>query len=104
MPVGEDQELSEVSLRLRPASDPEEVDDLDEQPSPSAARPTDGAHQVGQAGDEPVVPDPEERSAWYVPDAGGLDHQRPGLPMREALVPGQDLRRDQSIVGGTPGH
>ena len=104
VPVGEDQELPEVSLRLRPAADPEEVDDLDEQPSPSAARLADGAHQLGQAGDEPVVPDPEERSAGNVPDSGGLDDQRPGLPPRETLVPRQDLRRDQPVVGGPPGH
>ena len=27
--------------------------------------------------------------------ARGLDDERPGLALREALVPGQDLRRDQ---------
>ena len=65
---------------------------------------TDGAHQLGQAGEEPVVPDPEERPAGNVPDSGGLDDQRPGLPPREALVPRQDLRRDQPVVGRAPGH
>jgi hypothetical protein len=102
--VGDEQELPEVSLRLRPAADPEEIDDLDEQPSPAAARLTDGARQLGQAGDEAVVPDPEERSAWNVPDAGGLDHQRPGLAPRETLVPRQNFRRDQPVVGRAPRH
>src|SRR4029077_11281540 len=103
-PVGEDQELPEVSLRLRSTADPEEVDDLDEQPGPSAARMTDRAHQLGQSGDEPVVADSEERSAGNVPNSGRLDDQRTGLAPREALVPRQDLRRDQAVVGGPPGH
>ena len=49
-------------------------------------------------------PDPEQRAARNVPDAGRLDHQRARLPAREALVPRQDLRRDQPVVGGPPGH
>jgi hypothetical protein len=104
VPVGEDQELPEVPLRFWPAADPEKVDDLDEQPSPSSTRLTDGAHQLRQATDEPVVPDPEKRTAGNVSDSGGLDDQRPRLPPRDALVPRQDLRRDQPVVGGTPGH
>src|SRR5438093_1180717 len=104
LPVGENQKLPEVSLRLRPAANSEEVDDLDEQPSPSATRPTDGTHQLGQAGDEPVVPDSEQRSAGDIPDASRLDHERARLPPREPFVPGQYFRRDQPVVGGPPWH
>ena len=104
VPVGESQVLPEVSLRLGPAADPEEVDDLDEQPGASAARLTDGAHQLGQAGNESVVTDPKQRSARNVPDAGRLDHECPRLPACEALVPREDLRCDQPVVGGPPRH
>src|SRR5687768_16453855 len=104
MPIRDSQELPEVSLRLGAAADSEKVDDLNEEPSASPARLTDGAHQFGQAGNEPVVPDPEKRSAGDVPDSGRLDDQPPGLPSRETLVPRQDLRRDQPVVGGPPGH
>ena len=58
MPVGDHEEFPEVSLGLGPAADSQKVDDLDEEPSASAARLTDGAHQLGEAGDEPVVADP----------------------------------------------
>ena len=64
----------------------------------------DRADQLGQARDEAVVTDAEQRSARDVADAGGLDHERAGLPPGEALVPGEHLRRDQPIVGGAPGH
>jgi hypothetical protein len=104
MPIGDSQELPEVSLWLGAAADPEKVDDLNEEPSASPARLTDGAHQFGQAGNEPVVPDAEQRSAGDVPDSGRLDHQRPGLPPRETLVPCQDFRCDQPVVGCPPGH
>ena len=33
-----------------------------------------------EAGDEAVVPDPQQRPARHVADAGRLDHQRAGLP------------------------
>ncbi len=68
------------------------------------ARPSNGARQLGEAGDEPVVADPEQRSAGDVADAGGLDHQRPGLAAGEPLVPREDLGRDQPVFGGAPGH
>ena len=104
VPIREHQVLPEVSLGLGAAADPEKVDDLDEEPGAAAARLTNGAHQLRQAGDEPVVPDPEERPAGNVADSGRLDHQRSGLPSGETLVPRQDFRRDQPVVGGPPRH
>ena len=104
MPVGEHQELAEVSLRLGPAANPEKVDDLNEETGPSTARLANGAHQLRQAGDEAVMADPEQRPTRDVADAGGLDHQGTRLAAREALVPGEDLRGDESILGRPPGH
>src|SRR5690349_22099045 len=89
MPVGDSQELAEVSLWFWPASDPEEIDDLDEQAGPSAAGSAHRAHQLGEARDESIVPDPEQWPARYVADSGSLYHQRARLAAREALVPRQ---------------
>ena len=104
VPVGEDEELAEVPRGLGPPANPQEVDDLDEEPGPPAARPPHGAHQLGEARDEPVVADPKQRSARDVANAGGLDYERTGLTARESLVPGQHLRRDQPILGSAPRH
>ena len=60
--------------------------------------------QLRQAGEEAVVADPEQRPAGNVADAGRLDHERPRLPAREALVPLEHLRRDEPVLGGAPGH
>ena len=40
-----------------------------------------------EAGEEAVVPDPEQGTAGNVADAGRLDHERARLPAGEALVP-----------------
>src|SRR5688572_17705849 len=66
VPIGEHEELAEVALRLRTAADPEEVDDLDEEPGPPLARALHGTDQFGETGDEPVVADPKQRSAGNV--------------------------------------
>ena len=57
-----------------------------------------------QAGQEAVVPDAQQRPARHVADPRRLDHQHAGPAAREALVPGEDLGRDEALVGGAPGH
>ena len=104
VPVGDDQELAKVPLGLGSAPNPQKVYQLDEQPGAPAARLAHGAHQLGQAGEKAIVPDPEQGPARHVPNAGGLDHQRCRPPPRESLVPCQHLRRDEPVLGGTPRH
>ncbi len=71
----------------RPPADGEEVDDLDEESRAAAAGATDGLDEIAQTRNEPVVADAQQRPARDVADAGGLDDDRAGLPLRKALVP-----------------
>ena len=104
VPPGHLEVAPEVDLPLRPSADGQEVDDLDEKAGPPAARPAHGLDQLPKAGEEAVVPDPQERSARHVADPGRLDDDRPRLSGRETLVPGEHLRGDEPLVRSPPGH
>src|SRR5690606_4718339 len=102
--VGDREVLREVLVWRRSAANGEEVDQLDEQPRLAAACPPDCLDQSLQAGDEPVVADPQKRPARDVVDAGRLDDERTWTALREALVPAKDLGRDKTVLGRPPWH
>ena len=63
-----------------------------------------GLDQRRQAGDEAVVADAQQRPARDVADAGRLDDDRAGLPLREALVPASTSGGDEAVLGRAPRH
>ena len=63
------------------------------------------AHEVDElpeAGDEPVVADPEQGTAPDVADAGRLDDEDAGPALGEARVPVEDVLRDEPVLRGAP--
>src|SRR5262245_36597654 len=104
MTIGEDEEVPKEAPRLGAAADPEEVDDLDEHPGPTLARPAHGVDQLLEAGQEAIVPDSEQWPAGNVADAGRLDHERARLAAGEALVPLEHRGRHVTVLGRAPGH
>ena len=104
MSVGDLQVAAEERLARRPPADGQEVDDLDEQLRPSAAGSPHGVDERAQARDEAVVTDAQQRSARDVADAGRLDDDRAGLPLREALVPVEHVGGDEAVLGRAPRH
>ncbi len=102
--VGDLEVAAEVGLRLRPPPDRQEVDDLDEEAGVAAAGAAHGLDQLGEAGEEAVVADAQQRAARDVADAGRLDDERPRLAVGEALVPVEHLVGDEALLGGAPGH
>ena len=60
--------------------------------------------EVGEPGDEAIVADAQERPARDVADAGRLDDDRAGLPLGEAAVPVEHVRRDEAVLGRAPRH
>ena len=102
--VGDSQELGEKAVAAGPPPDRQEVDDLDQQPGPPAARPGNGLHQGLEARDEPVVADAQQRAARNVAYPRRLDHDRAGASPGETLVPAQHLGRDDPVPGRPPRH
>src|SRR5262249_34971808 len=80
----------------------EEVDNLDQNLGSSVARPPHSLGELAQAGDVAVVADSEQWAARDVANAGGLEHDDPGLTAGEALVPVEYLWRDEAIFGRPP--
>ena len=64
----------------------------------------DRVDECAEPRDEPVVADAEQGTARDVADAGRLDDEDTGLPLGEPGVPLEDLRRDEPVGGGAPGH
>ena len=71
--------------------------------SPPLARRTvsTSARSPGRNRASPIL---SKRPARHVADARGLDHEGAGTPARETLVPGEHVRRDEAVLGRTPGH
>jgi len=98
------EEAAHEGLLRRAPLDREEIDDLDQE---ARAAPRARAHhldQLPQAGYEALVADAQERSARDVADARRLDHEGPGLAVREAAVPVEHLARDRAVLAGAPRH
>ena len=98
------EEAREEALRIRAAAHGEKVDELNVQPRLAAARAPHRVDQRPKSRQEPGIADPEQGPARHVADAGGLDHESAGTPARETLVPGEHVRRDEAVLGRTPGH
>ena len=57
-----------------------------------------------QARNEAIVADPHQRTARDVADAGRLDHDRAGAPLREARIPFDHGVGDEAVLGRPPRH
>jgi len=92
-PVGEDQEVAKESPRIGAPADPEEVDDLNEEPGPPFARPADSLHQLGQPG-------------LHLPIVSGHHERRDARPSKRT-VPAErracrfEHVRRRSVIAGT---
>jgi len=104
MRLSEAQEALEEFCRLRPASDGEKIDDLDEQPGAPVAGAFDGVDESPQPLDIAVMSDAQQRPARNVTHARRLDDDRAWATAREPLVPGDDRVGDEAVVGRAPRH
>src|SRR5262245_41108046 len=102
--IGDFKKAREKLLRIGAATDRQKIDQLNKEPRVSAARFANRADQAAQPGQEPVVSDAEQRSAWNIANAGRLDHNRTRLAARKALVPFQHVVGDVALVGRPPRH
>src|SRR5262245_28963331 len=96
------QKSREVFLFFRPPPHRQKIDNLDEEPSVSAARLMRYFNQFAQAWNETVVSDAQQRPARDVAHARGLDHDRAGTPLGEAPIPVEDVLRDKAFFGRPP--
>lgn len=101
--IGDLEVAAEKRFALGPPAHREEVEHLDEEARPAAARLAHGLDEAPEPRDEPVIADPQERPARDVADAGRLDDEDARLARGEARVPVEDLGRDEAVVGGAPG-
>src|SRR5687768_4620865 len=104
MSIGDDQVLTQELLACRPAPNAQKIDELDKQARVPVACGPYGVCELGQAWDEAVITDAEQRAARNVANARGFDHQRTGPTPRETLIPSEYPLRDETIVARTPGH
>ena len=97
MPLGDCEKALEELLRLGTAADSEEIDQLNEQARAAFTGPPHCLDQPGEAWQEAIMADAQERSARHVADAGRLDHDRARHAACEALVPVDDLLGDVAV-------
>src|SRR5205823_433826 len=102
--VGDREEALEVLLLLGAPAYGEKVDDLDEQPRLTLALLAHALDETAKAGDEPVVPDPQERAARDLADPRRLDDEDAGTSLREAAVPVDHVLGDEPVLGRAPRH
>src|SRR4030095_906373 len=102
--VGDLEIAAEESTRLGPPADRDEVEDLNEEPGPALAPLAHRLDERAKPRHEPVVTDAEQRAARDVANARRLDDEDAGLSLGEPGVPLENLRRDQAVGGGAPGH
>src|SRR3984957_3128740 len=102
--VGDDEELAQEALRVGPAADAEEIDDLNEKARLTAARLPHRGHQLRKSRNEALIPDTQQWPARDVADARGLHHQRRRAAACEAAIPLEHLRRHHAIGAGAPGN
>src|SRR6185369_5018654 len=84
--------------------DRQKVDDLNKQPGVPAALAFDGFNQIPKTGNEPVVPDSQQRPARDVAHTGSFYYNRSRAACRKAPVPLDDVWGDEAVVGGAPGN
>ena len=104
MAVGDGKKALEEFLRIGPAANGEEIDELDRTGACGRRWRAAPLHQAAQAGEEAVMADAQQRSARHVADAGRLDHDGAGPAARKALVPRDDFVGDKALFGRPPWH
>ena len=102
--LGDRQEAREVLRRLRPPSDRQEVEDLQEHARAPAAAGAHGGDELAQARDEAIVADAQQRPTRHVANAGCFDHQHAGRAVGEAAVPVEHVGGDEAVLGCSPRH
>ena len=98
------QEPPQKLVWVGPPTNPQEIDDLDQQPRLPLAGLAHHVDQLPQSGQEPIVADAQQRPAGDVADARRLHHDRARAPASEAGVPVEHARSDVALLGRAPRH
>src|SRR5712691_8290464 len=104
MPIGYAQKTFEILFSFRSSLHGEKVDDLNQQLCVTTAGFSNSVHKFSQAGNKPVVSNPQQRPAGNVSNASRLNHQSCRLSGGESAVPIKISLRDESIFSRAPGN
>ncbi len=104
VPVGDGQEFGDIAPGVGAAPDRQEIDELDEELGAAAALAPHRLDDAGEAGQEAVVADAQQRAARHVADARRLDHDRARLAACEAAVPFDDRVGGDAVLLRPPRH
>ena len=102
MSVGERKETPQESFLGGPATDPQEIDQLDEQARFPLAAFRHVLHEPREPRDETVSADAEQRPGWDVSNPRSFDHENPRATIGEAAVPVDHLRGGIALLCGAP--